>query len=747
MLISTMFLLVGASPGAGPQASPQLPKTKVTFQSGAVPAGRLLPLLGKSAGVSLITGPGMDADILVLGVKDAPLDEVMQRIAKVQLGRWQVRQDGSFELMANLAARTAQQEQLIAKRAAGFKKELDGYYASLAKKPAFDSAAAKSYMNDDGLAEELAAPTPPNAPKKEPPLPPLSPGNRAILRMLRSIPLRQIAALEDRKRIVFSTRPNRFQRPLGPEAGGAIATLIEDQRLLVQEAKRVPPQPETDNTSEPMGTQHQDAAEWTPEEIKEPPYKALLIITRRGTTATVDLTCYSQAGQALFSDTLFLRSSSPAHSADEGDAKPPKDISKEITLSEDARAMGRFMESFRGDPANFKQLPGTLLEKLAKPTEFDPLFGTAEAVRAFAAADGLQVVANLVDESSLMQRMASGGKLTTNSFRTALLRYSNLEQADGWLLVSPVDSLASALSRLDRQSLETLIAACKRTVLPTIDDMARFATANPRLQINGFVGLYFMLFVPDLYLLGAGGQGEQWTALRFYGSLGDAQKRTLLGSGKLAYGSLQPSQLSILLDALMNDELTIQVPRTEQPKPDEEAGHSNPWGSLFGNSEPSGDTPEDFRSEPTELLPNGPPMDGYVEARSSTEQGVMLGDEGGLMGRFLGIINPAELAGIKLASEMSPEFEGQAYFPKPKAMRLGERTNLNLQFWLTPGAFVEGRLRGGRLLPDTSRYEMNTLPKDFIALYQAAYEKMKAQAEKERSEPGYEGEPGEGNPP
>ena len=78
-------------------AAVALAGTTVTFSAPAAPASRLLPELGKAAGVRMEAEPRVAPEVLLVQVKDAPVGDLMARIAEVSGGEWTVK-DGVYRL-------------------------------------------------------------------------------------------------------------------------------------------------------------------------------------------------------------------------------------------------------------------------------------------------------------------------------------------------------------------------------------------------------------------------------------------------------------------------------------------------------------------------------------------------------------------------------------------------------------------------------------------------------------------------
>src|SRR5579872_2339647 len=67
---------------------PQISDARLTYTHSAARAAVLLPEIGNAAGIELQSSTEMGNEVLLISVKDAPISEVLNRIAAVTSGRW-----------------------------------------------------------------------------------------------------------------------------------------------------------------------------------------------------------------------------------------------------------------------------------------------------------------------------------------------------------------------------------------------------------------------------------------------------------------------------------------------------------------------------------------------------------------------------------------------------------------------------------------------------------------------------------
>jgi hypothetical protein len=286
-----------------------------------------------------------------------------------------------------------------------------------------------------------------------------------------------------------------------------------------------------------------------------------------------------------------------------------------------------------------------------------------------------------------------------------------IETKDGWFTVRPFDPESSKKFRVDRKALQDLISAAADGA-PSMDAIAEYALANESPMKTEIVMPYITLFVPSIFadmMMGARG----WSAIRLYGTLSTTQRNVLRASGQIAFSTLTPPQRAHVEELLYGVETSLQV--IDPSKPAEELPEFMKMaGAMFGGGQGM-----DFRTEPTEVMPNGLPSQGVIAGL--LEKKPILTPAQGILSKMG--FDASMVAMFTFAMQM-PEAAGQ--MPEFGAMKLGERTILNMRFLVAPSVEQAERISADAPSADKSSYSMDNLP----PIMKAAVEKEMAKLRK-----------------
>lgn len=165
----------------------------------------------------------MDAEVLLISVRDVPLSDLMARIATVTSGKW--RHEGTtYRLIADPAQRQREERKQQAERLALVRKVIsDRVAASLqgqkenAKE--FATASKGGAQQDDQALANRAALSDPEAGLFE--------------SLLQTLDPSVLSEMEPGDRVVFSTDANAMQRDMGTDAAGIINDFVERHNTWV----------------------------------------------------------------------------------------------------------------------------------------------------------------------------------------------------------------------------------------------------------------------------------------------------------------------------------------------------------------------------------------------------------------------------------------------------------------------------------------------------------------------------------
>ena len=581
---------------------------KVTYSTVAVPVKKAVTDLAAKSGMNIACSASMDKEFVILRLKDAPMSEVMKQLAAVTSGTWTTEGETQY-LTRDVAGRTLEENRLrktfADKIAASLKKTQD----ALAKKPA--TGAKKGEDEDESFGMSFG----------------FLGGGTSMAKLALAIGATQLASVPEDSRVVFSTSPTRVQRQLPSSVNAIITEFVAEHNKSAAAAKH--DEPAKVDSDENMAAFRDFFGMYMkkPEVITGTPAKALVIATRQALFSgyTLELRLYDANGKMLASgvtpvitempfDPEEFMSDKPKPAAD----KKGKDIELSA-LSKEMYSAGGSLGSM-GGAANTK-LSAELMNALRDPVARDPLsFVHSEALIAIAEQRDEQLVANVPDGlMSFFNNIGQDSTLTDVSFLKQITGddKAKVTEANGWLVVSPANPVQARKQRADRTALRVLIDTAQSKGSVGLDDVAAYATKNDSPMEGAPATMtYILLFAPSAMQQGMMGMMD-WDLLRLYGLLSPAQRDTLRQGRRIGFSNLgadQSAQLEKMLygpsQRLMFEEQRADNSKSKDPFSDLIMGQMMRAGGQRGG---------DFRTEPTEVMPNGLPATGYIQVNFSSD--------------------------------------------------------------------------------------------------------------------------------
>lgn len=703
--------LVAAIPTTGRDAD------ALTFKSVAKRADKIVAEIAAQTGLPLATTDDAKLHVLIVSVTDVDVEALLERIATVTSSKWETVGE-KRTLLPDEAKRRQEQSEQNAKRVAEFKKAQDKFRERLANKPEIDPETGEEFTYE--IFE--------------------TPAEKALAELALLIDPNEVARLSDDGRIVFSTAPNRMQRRMpSARATQILNALVADHNTwAAEQLKR-----EADQAQDILGDPEMAAyyemfmARMKPKLFEGAPAKAILVIEMEGTffgfpsgSPAVKLNVYDQKGVAVISSELQMGGGwmdtievSPEEMGEDEETKETITDEQQQKIKPEDRVLVEFSEKSKVflametmGPTSFT-IPEPLIELLRDPTNNDPLsFHHSDMLHAIAKAKKLDVVANLSDTDmfeSIGLGAAEGGVSVGQAYSTLTEDGSStVVEKDGWVLVSPSDPVRSRRLRQDRDALQRFVDSASRDGAASLDTLATFALASPSPMQNGTSMMYLIAFSPQV-VQGIMGETMDWPTLRFYGSLLPPQKAALRSGGKLAFGQLSQQARGVLTNMAFSSSARIKS-AAKMKEQSQLPSFMQMMGGLMGGMFGQGDT--DFTEEPTEVMPNGLPGDGFVELALNNEP--IVRPEGGNT-NFLfafGSLGADELAMFELMKESPQGGEMAEFFPSPKQVKVGNRERLNFTFWLSPVAGLTKALTDDTVKKDAPVVPFSELPAELRAL-------------------------------
>lgn len=385
--------------------------------------------------------------------------------------------------------------------------------------------------------------------------------------------------------------------------------------------------------------------------------KEVVSVSRSGECFTVELEFLDANGRIADYEVDMFGPGWPADSDSKTSTKPSAGAQTPVPLNADSATVAGFYAA--------SELPVSpeLRNKLTHPDRFDPLgFFETDQVLALAKALSRPVVADLPDPAF---SAPIDLPLTVEGYREGLEKEwrQRIVPDDSWLVIRPADPPEARRRRVDRRALAKL-AAADWNGGARLDDCADYAKAAP-LPRDDVDVLTLTMAAPSVML-----DDDQQDLLLLYGSFPPALRSAFLSSRSVPFASLPQAPLESIL-----------------------------FGSNVRIQSGQGDSVQSF--EPTEIMPNGIPSDGFLEIRSQT--GAVVSSV--RPDAFTGLtISPRNLAHLLSGPDDPPSVTSAT------KLRVG-RTNAYLFiFHLAPGVTLTNAI-AERLIPaDAPWCTLDSLP-------------------------------------
>lgn len=695
---------------------------KITFTSVAVPINRALSEVSKQASVRLEAVPAIANEIVILRVKDISLDDFMKRVATATAGQWEP-MEGGYRLLPNSAARRLEEQ---AEKNAYFA-EVSKAIANLVKSLNPPKPDPKAKKTDEEQMEEMAF-FGGNS----------NPAGKAVTKLLQAIGPANIANIGEKERVVYSTNPTRMQRPLPQTANQILAQLVVDHNAYAKELQKNKNEGEgmSAEENEQMKKLKEFFGDFTDQDkpIEGTPTKAILVFSRQaffgGLTATLKV--YNEKGQVVITgsqmipvgNTMYAEAMVVAQQVrGEKDAKKEPQApagEKPIELSaatKDILAVSNPMTMMNGP-----KMSDEVRAKLLNPEQYDPLsFLHSEVLIGTAEQRNKQLVAVLPDDvESLFGMMGDQSqKLLPTAYLNSMKDKFSVTEDGNWMVVRPVKPARARRERFDRVALGQFIRAVDAKGACGLDDLAAYALKAESPTEDQATMRYIMLFAPTAM---AGGMGQMlnWDALRFYGGLSVNAKKSLIENGRLPFAQLTPGQAAAVRQMAFGPEesLTVDDPNG---KKDELGALGATMRQMFMRAAGG-----DYRTEPTEVMPNGLPSDGYVQLTFTNDNVVKAS---GAVAAMLGnaSLGVDELAMLGLFKTMEGMEQVASMMPTIDEVTLGKRQVYEFKFVVAPGVSMTQVLNNDSFDKGAPKTKMANLPDDFqkkIADRMAAFKKI-----------------------
>lgn len=682
----------------------------VSYSTVAVSVKKALADLSEKSGMHLEATNGMENEVLILRLENASMSDVMRQIATVTSGDWTQKGD-IYYLGASLGTRnrefSAANKAFQDKITAAVKKLSDAV-AKTAKK---QTDAKKAADDEEGFS-----------------FPGFGGGSAALTKIALAMGADNLSSVSENGRVVFSTNPTSVQRRMPANINTYLADYVREHNAQVAEQKNEEPAKD-DGIPEGMGAFMEIFKPKKMKAITGPPAKVLIIAERDGLMGlSLTMKLFDTEGQMLARENLPLQVDAAFDVAefmpDKDKPAPPVPKGKPIKLSAVAQELASMGQNIGAMQSGKMKISPELETRLKDPVAYDPLsFAHSEGLLQVAEEKHEQLVANLPDGLlSFFSSLRKSGNLDTVGFLKDLQEGDKVKvtEADGWLVAMPGNPYGSRSERTDRKSLKKLLDASISQGYLSLDDLAAYAQSNaaPLTEAPAST-VYIMLYAPGAMQQGMMGM-MNWDLVRFYGTLGATQKESIKNGGQIAFNSLNPGQRTIVSQMLFGpaNDLTVTADKKTDGDP-----LTNMMMRQMSRFMPG--STGDYRTEPTEIMPNGLPANGYIAVKYSSEPvGVPVGMNTSF-GEFQAM-GPMELGMIKMIKDDPKMANMSGAIPEIPSLRVGTRVKYDFSFVVAQNVEQTGTLQDDHIAKDATVYKYENLPQDFqdqIAKMAAAFKK------------------------
>ncbi len=713
-----MLCLYAALIVAQATAPAKIADGKVTYTGKADSVVRVLQEFSRGTGLEVSAAPGLADEIVLVRVKDLPVQEFYDRLATTVNGEW-VKDNSNKLFLRPKAAPRPGLNALFGDRLRKYLKKRQ----EVNKEPLTEEKMEENLRQINKLenADEDGADPDGNRWMKAMQLREQAPMNRAAVEIFATLDLDRISMMKPGDRLVYSFRPKPLQLPLPAAAANIFRDLQQraarfeeiEQRLMREfhpewfEHEQENPAP-----SEPAG-----------EEVVAAPkisFDQSLFIVERSNEV------YEDGAVTL----RLLSAYDTVPGPDEETSSYTNSIETQIGGWMDSQEeMAELWNPGAADPAaakiplrpeteEFKKEWATILSGKAekysevhlRPDLYEPLgFAASDLLTAWLDAKNLQTVTALPDTLAFLGLYGEYPPPTVggvDSFLKAISAMIPIENQAGWFSFSP--QALSMAGRTNRVALARFITAFRESGQLQIDPLADlFATSQ-----TGQYGMGLLM----MYLQGGAGaslNSLSVPALKFFGTLTTTQRGVLKSGGKIPYAQLTKPQREAFAGLVYGASPKIRRAPGPEDFGDRSESDFHDYGGEVG-----------VDSEPTNLWSKGIPEGAFVTGKNKSF--IMMFAYPSTPQEFDWSYpqSPADIGQNIYFVENPDKFGWVRDQPRRDRYRYATATNLELEIPMNDKFFVRVRLQ--EVGPKSGKaVELKDLPQELRTQVQAGYEKAK----------------------
>ena len=507
----------------------------VTYKTVAVPASRAVQDLTGLSHVQLEVEAPLDVQPIIVRLEKVPLQEAMDRIAKVLRGQWAKRKD------TWVLSRSVDQQEAILKLARD--KRAEQFKAQVANRMAGRPSVE---FTEEEINKALHLPSNQHGNEVEMQAGSML-GNTGSARLtdvaLNAIDLTDVVADPFATRIVFSSSPRPLQRPLNLSSE-QVASIYREQNLWTAVGKKV-------DAESPLGDKSFGRHMIDPSDAR---IVVALQISEDG-SSRISTSIVNSQDEQYVSAYEDVEEGYGTDDPDPSIRKPFQALAlKPVTVSAVSREMRSLLTARYNDgETSTRPADAELRQLLLNPTKHDPLsFAPSEMLLGIGEEKAWNVVATLSDELAFATGGEDAGGSDPASFLAQVSLESEVNTAGGWLTVRPLQPLFVEARRTNREALEAYVQSVQGAGYSALINEAQFAAGNERYVDDSLATFWAAMIKP----MSQSFDETDWHTLRFYGLLDHDQRGALRDGHVLLASQLTADQKDAVADMALDPPFT-----------------------------------------------------------------------------------------------------------------------------------------------------------------------------------------------
>jgi len=654
----------------------------------AAPVPRIVELLSAASGIPMAATGVFAKDVLLIDVHERSVSEVMGKIAEVTGGAWK-NDKGTYRLTRSATAERAQENREQKYRTLQIQTEIDR--SKEIRDGTLTAEQAKALSADFRKKREKNAQyafvpfgelnNPVN----------MAPSNRALLRLISSLDLSEVAMLIPGDRIAYSNKPTKMERPLTISSDEILSKFMQEQNVWSDAVAGM-----ADSAPSRFGGDPLDARG----SITQVPDRILLVANRTNSSALVQFRLFLISGEQTVGSSSLWIGSDAIRKYSSRMVEPSAPSGTKIRLSADSLTM---LEATKGwQRPNQGPAPGPLaagIALLTHPEKTDPLaLAVTDGFVSVAEARHSNLIASLPDELVALNFMPNTSSETLDSFLQSAENIGEVgtSEKDGWLVVKPRREYSIRLLRVYRDALGKYLRSIVSEGRASLDAQAEFALNSQPSDYDTYGMPMGML----LDLNSTQNVDQDWTTLKLWGALSLEQRNDLIKGQKIPFKSLTPLQIGLI-------------------------GHEaydRTYKSFISMTATSSAVDIHRLMEPTECLPDGLNPDGFLSLTTEASTAILASSTRKNVRMNYARVFDEQQLGNSLASYERSQADANPMFDR---FQLIQRVNYTFKFHYAEGIADQTSLHDIVVPADSQPLTMDELPKEMRDKILAAKEAAK----------------------